>query len=294
MGMRTRSGVRPGRDGFRDIRVLVVDDEQFSRSLIRQGLLNQGFGTVDVAADVKQASAMLFNAEQRYDAIVSDYRMPELTGIDLLRRIRAGARGVSRDIVFGILTGYTEKEVVGLAFNLDADFFISKPLTMDGLVSRLTKSLSTSRPVKPPKFYATVGLDPAPPAPAPAGTSEDPGAGPDESVGTAAVETGAAVTLSAKVTAPASVDPVLAGGVKRSISQVTPGAVLAGDIRTSAGTLILQSGFTLTGAIIDRLRNLSEIDPAVRDINVMDVSPKGAIGDGPGDDRPDQGPAGDG
>jgi DNA-binding response OmpR family regulator len=58
----------------------------------------------------------------RYDAVVSDYQMPEMNGIELLKRVReAGSR-----VPFIIFTGKGREEVVIEALNSGADFYIQK------------------------------------------------------------------------------------------------------------------------------------------------------------------------
>lgn len=285
---------RNGQVDFRDIGILVVDDEQFSRAIIRQSLLNLGCGRVDVAENGAQALELMLNAGQSYDAVISDIRMPTMDGLELLRRVRCGARGVPRDLVFGILTGFSDKEVIGLAFNLDVDFFIAKPPTIDGLKTRLSKAMTTSRPIKAMKEYGAAARPAAPapkaerPAPDMDSAADDPAA-PEPKAGIvlkagrpaptpAAPEEPGAAPATAKLPAKAksAKSPMPAARavpsgtvVTRKLSEVVPGAVLADDLRTSGGTLILQCGFTLTPQLIERLRNLAEVDPDVAQLRVV-------------------------
>jgi two-component system chemotaxis response regulator CheY len=228
---------------LRDTGVLVVDDEQFSRTVVRQCLVNIQCGRVDTAESGTHALERLLHAPQAYDAVITDVRMPDMDGLELLRRVRGGAPGVPRDLVVGILTGFSDKEVIGHAFNLDVDFFVSKPPTIDSLRIRLTKALATSRPIKSIDVYrkldqqaakgkGKVSLTPIEPADGPAG---------DEG----------------------STDTLLPIGAAQE------GMVLADDLRTASGTLILQAGYRLTPALIERLRDLAEIDPHVASIPVV-------------------------
>jgi|GEM_PF-301967 len=298
---------RNGQVDFKDSGVLVVDDEQFSRAIIRQSLLNLGCGRVDVVENGAQALEILLGASQSYDAVISDFRMPVMDGLELLRRIRCGARGVPRDIVFGILTGFSDKEVIGLAFNLDVDFFITKPPTIDGLKTRLTKAMTSPRPIKAMKEYTKTSA-PVPKPKATGGTPTPDAAPPETESGPPEPKAGivlksarrptavsqstaqgassmpapspaAATTSSARgadsqrhgagTPQPAATAPVGGNVVSRSLSEVLPGAVLGDDLRTSSGTLILQRGFKLTPQLIERLRNLAEVDPDVRSLRVV-------------------------
>ena len=236
----------PGALDFRDSGALVVDDESFSRTVVRQGLRGFGFGRVSVAENGRQALEVLLAAPRSFDVIVTDVRMPEMDGLELLKHIRCGAPGVARDTVIGILTSHTDKEIIGTAFNLDVDFFVGKPPTLLGLKSRLVKSLSTPRAVKRPDEYAVIATALDATAPPPAATS--------------AVET------------PAGNGD--GGVVRQSIHEVQSGAVLGEDVRTSTGTLILQRGYTLTAPLIERLRDLAEVDPKIKSIAVR-LAPAG-------------------
>lgn len=277
---------RNGQVDFRDVGVLVVDDEQFSRAIVRQSLLNLGCGRVDVAEHGGQALELLLHAGQSYDAVVSDVRMPVMDGMELLRRVRCGSRGVSRDIVFGILTSFSDKEVIGLAFNLDVDFFVAKPPTIDGLKTRLSKAMTTSRPIKSLGEYTKLANAQSSTAKR---ATERPARPEEPPVEEGSAEPNSGIVLSSKrpsraraspPAAASSSPPARAGStvtgpsVTRSIREVTAGAVLGEDLRTSSGTLILQSGFVLTPQLIERLRNLAEVDPEVANLRVA-IGPEG-------------------
>ena len=239
---------------FRDIRALVVDDEMFSRNLIRQALVNIGCSHVDTATDGMDAISTLTNATQSFDCIISDYRMPKMHGLELLKKIRGGLPGVARDTVFGILTSHSENEIVGVAFNLDVDFFVLKPPKVTTLKNRLNQAFTSNRLVKPPLNY-----DPIP------------------------CEPGAQVAIE-------DIHPFLKEldhdgkrqerpkkpVVVQTVDSVPVGSVVGRDVITSSGTQILGTGHTLTPELIDRLKDLAELDENVRriSIEVPDTPPK--------------------
>jgi DNA-binding NtrC family response regulator len=75
-----------GLPAFRPMRVLVVDDQESVRGVLRAVLRRGGF-EVETAADGQKAS--LAFGERRFDLLVTDVDMPGLSGIELMERVRA-------------------------------------------------------------------------------------------------------------------------------------------------------------------------------------------------------------
>ena len=102
------------------ISVLYVDDEPDLLELCRISLEQTGEFRVDTVESAKDALAQL--SKTQYDAIISDYQMPEMDGISLLKSIRQR----DGDIPFILFTGRGREEVVIEAVNNGADFYIQK------------------------------------------------------------------------------------------------------------------------------------------------------------------------
>jgi PAS domain S-box-containing protein len=102
------------------IHVLYVDDEP---ALLEQGKLfleRTGSMTVDTSESAQGALTLLSTIS--YDAVVSDFQMPEMDGIALLKHIRTGWG----DLPFILFTGKGREEVVIEALNNGADFYLQK------------------------------------------------------------------------------------------------------------------------------------------------------------------------
>ncbi|WP_332449247.1 hybrid sensor histidine kinase/response regulator [Methanoculleus sp.] len=100
--------------------ILYVDDEEALLDIGRIFLERAGGITVDVTTSPIEALRMILSC--RYDAVVSDYQMPEMDGLALLKRVReAGSR-----VPFIIFTGKGREEVAIEALNRGADFYIQK------------------------------------------------------------------------------------------------------------------------------------------------------------------------
>jgi PAS domain S-box-containing protein len=102
------------------IRVLHVDDEPCLLKIAKQCLEMEGHLKVDTACSVEEALNKL--KEKKYDAVVSDYKMPGKDGLEFLKELRAKGN----DIPFILFTGKGREEVIIKALNLGADHYVNK------------------------------------------------------------------------------------------------------------------------------------------------------------------------
>ncbi|HRI68051.1 MAG TPA: response regulator, partial [Polyangium sp.] len=101
-------------------RVLVVDDEPNARSGLEKLLRQEGYA-VDSAAD--GASALQIATEHPPDIVVTDLKMPQMDGIELLKKIRA----VYHDVPVLVVTAFGEVATAVQAMRVGADDFLTKP-----------------------------------------------------------------------------------------------------------------------------------------------------------------------
>lgn len=117
------------------VRVLYVDDEDLWRCTVSDYLPLLGSYQVTTAESGESALGLL--SQESFDIIISDYQMPDMDGIALLNRIRAG------DTItpFILFTGLALEEVCQAAAENGADYFISKQgepnLVFSGLSERI-------------------------------------------------------------------------------------------------------------------------------------------------------------
>jgi two-component system chemotaxis response regulator CheY len=117
--------------------VLVVDDYKTMIRIVR-GLLEQlDFRNIDEAMDGPTALQRL--QEKEYGLILSDWNMAPMTGIDLLRTVRAEPR--TKAIPFIMVTAEAKTENVVAAKQAGANNYIIKPFTLDMLKQKLTAVL---------------------------------------------------------------------------------------------------------------------------------------------------------
>lgn len=109
------------------IRVLVTDDSRVMRQIVIRTLRQAGYDwDVREASDGAEALAAIRADEP--DVVLSDWNMPEMNGIDLLRRLRAEGF----ETPFGFVTSEGSPEMRATAEAAGALFLIAKPFTPDG------------------------------------------------------------------------------------------------------------------------------------------------------------------
>ncbi len=117
------------------MKVLVVEDDGSSRQLLRMILEKKGY-EVDVVNDGMEA--LEFVQTGKYDAILTDWMMPKLDGIALIRKIRELVNPVP---VILVITALASKEARLKALDAGADDYIAKPIEKRDVLDRLKNSL---------------------------------------------------------------------------------------------------------------------------------------------------------
>jgi signal transduction histidine kinase/ActR/RegA family two-component response regulator len=121
----------------RKAKVLVVDDEQGLRDLLKQELTEAGYA-VDTACDGEEAIKKAVPG--RYQLAISDLNMPKVSGLDALRQIRQ----IDPDIEVIVMTGYASVESAVEAMKNGAYDYIQKPFNLDEMLLLVEKSLEKS------------------------------------------------------------------------------------------------------------------------------------------------------
>jgi two-component system, NtrC family, response regulator HydG len=143
---RSRPGPAPPR-----ARVLVVDDAPDTLELIERNLLSQGY-EVTTAGDARQALAVL--GATPVDLLVTDVRMPGLSGMDLIREVRERHPGI--EIV--VITGYATVEGAVEALRTGAWDYLAKPFTDEELFQAVARALARRAAAPEPAGAEAHGL----------------------------------------------------------------------------------------------------------------------------------------
>ena len=121
----------------KSMNVLVVDDYKSMIRIVR-GLLNQlGFQNVDEAMDGPSALALI--RSKSYGLVLSDWNMQPMSGLELLKTVRADDR--TRSLPFVMVTAEAKAENVVAARQAGVNNYVIKPFTLAVLKQKLTTVL---------------------------------------------------------------------------------------------------------------------------------------------------------
>lgn len=134
--MESRMGppAESGRPWGKDVSLLIVDDEEFIRTIIRERLEIEGF-SVDEAEDGRQALKKLGTGS--YSILLTDIRMPEMDGISLLREASRRFPDTARIV----MTAYADLETAVAALKNGALDYILKPFSFEVLLVTIQNAL---------------------------------------------------------------------------------------------------------------------------------------------------------
>lgn len=109
--------------GYEGKKVLVVDDSAVMRQIIKKNLKELGFSDLTEAED--GAAGLKAAGEGKFDLIVSDWNMPNMTGLEFLKAVRAD--GGLKGVAFIMVTSEADKEKIMEAVQAGVNQYIVKP-----------------------------------------------------------------------------------------------------------------------------------------------------------------------
>ncbi|WDE00506.1 chemotaxis response regulator CheY [Thalassomonas actiniarum] len=119
----------------KNMKVLVVDDFSTMRRIVKNLLRDLGFTNISEADDGSTALPMLQGGD--FDFVVTDWNMPGMQGIDLLKAIRADERLSHIPVL--LITAEAKKEQIVMAAQAGVNGYIVKPFTAATLKTKLDK-----------------------------------------------------------------------------------------------------------------------------------------------------------
>jgi two-component system chemotaxis response regulator CheY len=251
--------------GLLDRVYLVVDDEAFSRSIVVRMLRSVSSNDIFQAKNGEEALEMVIS-HPNIECIISDFRMPKINGLQFLRAVRTGTEGVRHDLPFAMLTGYTDKDLVGLALALDVNAFLGKPVAVAVLTGRLERVFSEAKNIQTPDFYEKIIL-PAEVLPEPEEVRKVPAV---VLKGPSAIKSSLTPQATARPAQPVNAKTELPRGVHKKLDEVPENSLLTRDIVSENGALLLAAGTTLSRRLLVRLQDLKDIE---KDLNKVWVEP---------------------
>ena len=109
------------------MRILVADDSRVMRQIVVRALRQAGYGHCEVVEAVDGRDALSKVHEVDPDLVLSDWNMPEMTGLDLLSTLRSSGDGRP----FGFVTSEGSEPMRSTAERAGAMFLIAKPFTSE-------------------------------------------------------------------------------------------------------------------------------------------------------------------
>lgn len=122
-----------------DMRVVIVDDSDFSRSIIRKMLLEEG---IEVIGEANSAEpALLVIKDKKPNIVITDIVMPEISGIELTEKITQNFD----DVAVIVISSLSQEHVVLEAIGAGASDFIAKPIQKQQLIDSLEKIMDSKK-----------------------------------------------------------------------------------------------------------------------------------------------------
>ncbi len=125
----------------RNIKILVVDDAPMIRRILKNILKEMGFNNIEEAEDGQVALQKL--RTQKFDFVITDWNMPNLTGIELVQEIRKDP--ALKHLPILMVTAEAKKENVILALKTGVNNYISKPFTPDKIKTKIEAIFSPKK-----------------------------------------------------------------------------------------------------------------------------------------------------
>lgn len=185
----------------------------------------------DIASDLYPDSTQFKSAHEH--CVITDFKMPDTNGLQLLKAIRCGETSIPRDTPVILLTGFSEDFVVSTALQLDVNAFVLKPVSRDTLWQKIGRVLTMRAPVKLPGAYRDIEI-------------------PDDEGQPIKYGVGVVQAEGAQAEAEEEIHWMPLGAVQ-------PGSILAQDLHGERGGLLLRAGTEFTQSVIQKLTDLQSM-----------------------------------
>lgn len=120
-----------------EMKIVVVDDSDFSRSIIRKMLMEEGINVIGEAASAE--AALLIIKEKKPNIVITDIVMPQISGIELTEKVTQNFE----DINVVVISSLSQEHVVLEAIGAGASDFIAKPIQKQQLIDSLEKIMAS-------------------------------------------------------------------------------------------------------------------------------------------------------
>ncbi|KKK36722.1 histidine kinase [Mesobacillus campisalis] len=115
-------------------KILIAEDEEVLRMLITDTLEEEGYD-IDEACDGEEAYQLI--EENEYDLVILDYMMPQMTGLEVIEKIREHEDDSKKNVNILMLSAKSQKLDQDRVMTAGADHFISKPFSPLALIEKI-------------------------------------------------------------------------------------------------------------------------------------------------------------
>lgn len=115
------------------MKIMIVDDSKAMRMIVAKSLKMAGLGGHEVIEATNGVEALEKIGTESPDLVLSDWNMPEMSGIELLEKVREAGS----EVHFGFITSESSSETRAMAIEKGAEFLLTKPFSADQLESTL-------------------------------------------------------------------------------------------------------------------------------------------------------------
>jgi two-component system, chemotaxis family, chemotaxis protein CheY len=129
---------------FERLNVLLIEDDQAMRALVRDMLFAFGIQNIATATDGSRAYAELRHFPA--DFVITDWAMEPLDGIEFTKMVRTAADSPNPFVPIIMLTAHSQRQRILHARDSGVTEFLAKPMTANALYSRIASIIETPRP----------------------------------------------------------------------------------------------------------------------------------------------------
>jgi CheY-like chemotaxis protein len=130
---------------FGDVRILLIEDQLFIRSMTARMLNGIGFKEILQAKDGKEAIDLVASAREPIDLILCDLKMPTMDGFAFVEALRASADPAVAQVPVVVLTGTADTDSIERLRTLGIAGYIVKPASTQTIVDRVRAALRATR-----------------------------------------------------------------------------------------------------------------------------------------------------
>ena len=121
--------------------ILVVDDDAMVRSVMVEYLENMGFKNIHAAEDGHEALKLIQDSSYSIDLVISDWEMPDVTGLSLLKAVRNSEERVDLPFIMVTSQRSMERFKISQAAQWQVSAYILKPFRQDSLREKIWEVL---------------------------------------------------------------------------------------------------------------------------------------------------------